>query len=463
MSPIRNNRQLVSNGMTPPTRRARALALSALAHSLSLSDPYALLIERLQLRANTLAIDDLRVKLNRFSRVLVFGAGKASVPMLEALRRILVERLSGGLVCVPRGHAEQTRTWGIEIFESSHPRPDRAGFTAAKRIEQVAQELTRRDLAICIFSGGASAMLPAPKPGLSIRDKAVIANLLMRAGATIDELNCVRKHLSTLKGGQLAKLLSPATVITLLLSDVVGDRLDTIASGPTAPDPTTYRDAIQVLRKYKLWGKAPSSVKRILTWGASGKFRETPKPGDLEFRRVRNFIIGNNETACNAAVSYLRSRKVDAGLLTSTLEGEARHVGTVLGSIAGSVAREGRRARKARAFVAGGETIVEVRGRGKGGRNQEVALAAAMKVQAIDGVAVASLATDGIDGPTDAAGAVVDGYTVQRAKTKRLDPEGYLRANDSYSFFAKLKDLIFTGATGTNVGDIAVIIVLPKK
>ncbi len=463
MSPIKNSRNLVTNGLTPSTRRARKLALKALEHSLGASNPYVVTIKRLQLNANVLSIDDFALELNEFNRVLVFGAGKASVPMLKAVREILGHRLTGGLVCVPRGLAPQTGTRPVEIFESSHPRPDRAGFRAAKRIEQIAQEITRKDLAICIFSGGASAMLPAPKPGVSLRQKAVVADLLMKAGAAIDELNCVRKHLSTLKGGQLARLLSPATVVALLLSDVIGDRLDAIASGPTAPDPTTYEDAIAILRKYKLWKKTSSSVKTILTSGASGGLPETPKPGDTVFSRVRNFVIGNNQTACNAALSYLRSRNVDAALLTSTLEGEARHVGDFLGSIARSNTRDVRRIRKARAIVAGGETTVAVRGRGKGGRNQEVALAAAMKVQAIDGVAVASLATDGVDGPTDAAGAVVDGYTVQRAKPKRLDPGSYLRANDSYRFFAKLKDLIFTGATGTNVGDVAVIIVLPKK
>jgi len=302
--------------------------------------------------------------------------------------------------------------------------------------------------------------MPLPRDGITIKDKREITDTLLKCGATINEINTVRKHISGFKGGWLAKKAYPATVLNLILSDVVGDPLDFIASGPTVPDSTTFSDAIKVLKKYGLWDKAPATIKKVLSDGEKGLTPETPKAKDKAFKKVYNVIIGNNRFASLAVCEYLRSAGLNTLLLTSTLEGEARHAGVMLASIAGEVALSGNPIPKPAGIIAGGETTVTVTGKGLGGRNQEIALAAALKVAGMDGVVVASLSTDGVDGPTNAAGAVVDGKTMARAAEMDLNPEEFLAENDSYNFFSKLGDLIFTGPTGTNVNDVSVIVVL---
>lgn len=457
---IRNKRTLVANASSPAGRRARILALGALEAALDSVDPYDLTRRKVRLSGENLHFGGIRLNLNQIDRVVVLGAGKASVPMLGALLRVLGKRVSDGIVCVPRGSSGELRSGNVAIVESSHPDPDVAGLRAARRMEKIAQGLHRRDLAICLFSGGASTMLPAPKPGLPLTAKREIARRLMRAGATIGELNCVRKHLSTLKGGQLAALLYPARVVALLLSDVVGDDPATIASGPTAPDPTTYSDAIRILRKYDLWNRAPGPIREILTQGKRGRMEETPKPRNRVFGRVHNIIIGGNEIACKAAVKYLRSKRVDALHQTSMLQGEAREVGEHLASLANRLRDSVQRTGKARALVTGGETTVSVVGGGRGGRNQELALAACQRIRNSESLAMAFFATDGSDGPTNAAGAIVDGHTMDRARRRHLDADDFLSRNDSYHFFAQLNDLIMTGPTGSNVSDVHVIVAL---
>jgi glycerate 2-kinase len=311
---------------------------------------------------------------------------------------------------------------------------------------------------ICLISGGGSSMMPLPRDGISVSDKRQITDLLLKSGATITEINTVRKHISEFKGGWLAKKAYPATVLNLIMSDVIGDPLDFIASGPTVPDSTTFSDAILVLRKYSLWNKAPASIAKVLSDGERGIIPETPKANDESFKKVHNVVIGNNRLASQAARTALKSAGLNALLLTSMLEGEARHVGTVLSSIAHELTISNNPVQKPAAILAGGETTVTVTGTGKGGRNQELALGAAVKLDGLDGVVVVSLTTDGVDGPTDAAGAIVDGKTLSRAKKMSLSPQKFLADNDSYSFFSKLGDLIFTGPTGTNVNDISVII-----
>ena len=302
--------------------------------------------------------------------------------------------------------------------------------------------------------------MPMPRGEITIADKRKITDALLRCGATINEINTVRKHISDFKGGWLAKKAYPATIINLILSDVVGDPLDFIASGPTVPDSTTFIDAINVLKKYGLWEKAPKPIRKVLTDGEKGLIPETPKAGDEAFKKVFNIVVGNNRLASQKAQQYLASQGLNTLLLTATLEGEARHVGTILSSIAREVTISGNPVPKPVGIIAGGETTVTVTGNGLGGRNQEIALAAAKKLGGTDGTVIASLSTDGIDGPTDAAGAIVDGKTITRAQKMGLNPEKFLAKNDSYHFFSKLGDLIFTGPTGTNVNDISVIIVL---
>lgn len=302
--------------------------------------------------------------------------------------------------------------------------------------------------------------MPQPRGGVSLEDKRHVTDALLKSGATITEINTVRKHISGLKGGLLAKAAYPATVVNLILSDVVGDPLDFIASGPTVPDTTTFHDAIEILRHHGLWNKVPGSVRKVLTDGEKGAVSETPKPGDKVFKRVHNVVIGNNFTASQAAERSFKKAGLNSLLLTSTLEGEARDIGTVLASVAKEIVMSGNPVRKPAGVVAGGETTVTVLGKGKGGRNQEIALAAALKIDAFNGVVVGCVSTDGVDGPTDAAGAIADGKTLLRAHDSGLDPRKFLANNDSYVFFSKLGDLVFTGATGTNVCDVAVVVVL---
>jgi glycerate 2-kinase len=302
--------------------------------------------------------------------------------------------------------------------------------------------------------------MPLPRGNIKLSDKKTITDALLKSGATINEINTVRKHISDFKGGWLAKKAYPATILNLILSDVMGDPLDFIASGPTVPDSTTFKEAVQVLKKYDIWSKAPSTIKKVLLDGERGVIPETPKADDEAFKKVYNVVVGNNRFASQAVCDFLESAGLNTVLLTSTLEGEAKQVGTVLASIAREVTDSGNPAQKPCGIVAGGETTVVVTGKGKGGRNQEIVLASALKLKGLKGVVVASLTTDGVDGPTDAAGAIVDSTTLDRAKKLGIIPEKFLAENDSYHFFAELGDLVFTGPTGTNVNDVSVVVVM---
>jgi glycerate-2-kinase len=379
--------------------------------------------------------------------------------MAEALEAILENRIWKGLINVP--HADKlSRLARIQLRKAGHPIPDEDGVEGSKQIVELLTHLTERDLVICLISGGGSALLPLPSKGISLKDKQRTTEALLKAGATINEVNTVRKHISQLKGGRLAEKAKPATLVSLILSDVLGDPLDSIASGPTAPDTTTFQDAVEILRRYGLWTKVPPSVRRTLRLGLKGKLSETPKLDDPVFNNVHNIIIGNNREACYAAKRNLQSRGLETLLLTSQLQGEARHAGMVLASILREMKLSGNPLAPPAAIVAGGETTVTVTGSGKGGRNQEMMLSASFGLKGFEGVAMASMGTDGMDGPTDAAGAIVDGNTLIRSGSLGLDAFQYLRNNDSYGFFSKLKDLIFTGLTGTNVNDITILVAL---
>jgi glycerate-2-kinase len=325
---------------------------------------------------------------------------------------------------------------------------------------EIAEQTEKDDLIICLISGGGSSLMPLPRGEVSIADKKEITDALLKSGATINEINTVRKHISDFKGGWLAKKAYPATILNLILSDVVGDPLDFIASGPTVPDSTTFSDAIKVLKKHDLWNETTASIRKVLLEGEKGLIPETPKADDEVFRKVVNVVVGNNRSASLAACECLKSDGLNTLLVSATLEGEARHVGVVLASIANEVSVSGNPVSRPAGIVAGGETTVTVTGKGLGGRNQEIVLAALQKLKKIDGTVVASLSTDGIDGPTDAAGAIADGKTLVRAMKTGLAAEEYLANNDSYHFFSKFDDLIFTGPTGTNVNDISIIVVL---
>jgi glycerate 2-kinase len=375
-----------------------------------------------------------------------------------AIEEILGSRITCGFVNVPYGTQRETRI--IELHEASHPIPDEAGVEGTRRMMEIAEQAVADDLLVCLLSGGGSSLMPLPRKGVSLEDKQAVTSGLLKSGAAIGEINVVRKHLSGFKGGWLAKKAYPATVISLVLSDVVGDSLDSIASGPIVPDPSTFSNAQKVLEKYGLCESAPVSVHKLLSAGVDGLVEETPKAEDSVFANVNNVIIGNNRTASQAAAEYLKAVGLKTIHFDEPLEGEARQIGVALAKFASKVSSSDFSLPKPLAVVAGGETTVTMTGKGLGGRNQELALSAALHLTEGETCVIASLSTDGVDGPTDAAGAIVDRYTLKRAAQVGLDPEKFLAENDSYNFFSQLGDLIVTGATGTNVNDISVIVVL---
>ena len=390
-------------------------------------------------------------------RLVVIAAGKAAPAMAAAAEDVLGARLTEGLAVsnAPGPPLKRTR-----LLLAGHPLPDARGETAAAEVEALAEGLGLGDTLVVLLSGGASALLPAPVRSLTLADKAAVTAQLLRAGADITELNTVRKHLSRLKGGGLARKASPARVVALVLSDVVGDDLSTIASGPTVPDPTTYADALRVLADRGVLDRVPRAAREHLEAGARGQRMETPKPGDALLRRVRTRVIGSNRLSVGAAAREARRQGLRPVVLTTRLEGEAREVARMLVAVLRECTESSRPAAPPVCLLAGGETTVTVRGDGRGGRNQElvVSAAAALADFPVEAV-VASLATDGVDGASDAAGGVADRTSLTRARALGLaPPAAFLAASDSHGFLAPLGDLIVTGPTGTNVVDLTVLL-----
>jgi len=435
--------------------------------ALAAVDPGAAVHRHVQARGDLLTVGGRDYDLSAVERIWVVGGGKAATAMAAALVQILggrlpAGRLLAGLVVTKIGYADPNLDTGpVEVVEAGHPLPDDAGVQGAARIARLLASATERDLVLAVISGGGSALLTLPSAGLDLADLQETTDLLLRAGATIVELNAVRKHLSHIKGGGLARLAGKAPVISLILSDVVGDPVDVIASGPTAPDPTTFADAMAVLERYRLAGRVPRAVHRRLQAGLRGEVPETPKPGSALFARVHNLIVGSNRLAAEGAVRQARARGLDALLLSTFVEGEAREVARVAAALARELVGYDRPVSRPACLVWGGETTVTVSGQGKGGRNQELALAAALAMQGLPDVLLLALGTDGTDGPTDAAGAVATGQTVARAAALGLDPLAHLADNDAYPFFDALDDLIRTGPTGTNVNDLLFLFAFP--
>lgn len=381
------------------------------------------------------------------------------------MAKALCDRLSGlitkGIVLTKYGHVpDRVLHRNVDIFEAGHPIPDLQGLTATREVMKMVRQAEANTLVVCLISGGGSALLAAPKGGISLDDKQAVTECLLKAGATINELNTVRKHLSDVKGGRLAGLAHPAHVISLILSDVVGDRLDIIASGPTAPDSTTYSMALAVLEKYGATSKVPGRVLEILQDGLKGAFPDNPKEEDHIFEKVENIIVGSNVMAARAAQTKAGELGFGTTILSTELQGEAGEVGRWLAKKAIDVKTSLRKKdRKRVCLISGGETTVTVKGSGSGGRNTELALAFALEIRDIQGITLLSAGTDGTDGPTDAAGAIVDGQSVAKGASLGLDASGYLANNDSYSFFSKTGELFITGPTGTNVMDLELILI----
>ena len=429
--------------------------LSVQRAALAAVDPGAAVRRHVQLCGNMLIAGGRGYDLERVERVWVVGGGKAAPAMVAALHEILGAHLSGGLAVTKVGYSDPDLNTGpVEIVEAGHPLPDGAGVQGTRRMAELLASATKRDLVLAAISGGGSALLTLPSAGLRLADLQVTTDLLLRAGATIVEMNAVRKHLSQIKGGGLVRLAGGAAVASLILSDVVGDPLDVIASGPTVPDPSTFGDAVSVLERYDLVDRVPKEVRRHLEAGLHGDVPDTPKAGAGLFARVHNVIVGSNHLAAEAAVREALARGLNALLLSTFVEGEAREVARVAAALAKELVVHDRPVPRPACLVWGGETTVTVKGQGKGGRNQELALAAALSMQGLPNVVLIALGTDGTDGPTDAAGAVATGETVARAQGLALDPRAHLADNDAYPFFGALKDLVLTGPTGTNVNDL---------
>jgi hydroxypyruvate reductase len=434
---------------------SRKHALLIFRAALAAADPEKAVQRNLAFDGRTLRAGRRRYSLFRFDRVRVIGAGKASAAMARAVERILGRRISGGFVNVNDGTVHKSRRIHFEL--SGHPVPDVRGLEGAHQIARIARDSNERDLLIAVISGGASALMPDPAPEIPIDDLQQATRQLLACGATIHELNTVRKHISVLKGGGVARLAAPATVISLILSDVIGDDLDVIGSGPTAPDTSTFRDAVRIFEKYAM--APPASIRRRLEIGTRGGIAETPKPGDPIFARVQNLIIGSNRLAIDAAALQARALGYRPIVLSTFIEGESRDIASMHAAIVKEIRAANRPVRVPACILSGGETTVTVRGSGKGGRNQEFVLAAALALENSPGGTIFSAGTDGIDGPTDAAGAIADQSTLFKARSMGLDPRAFLAANDSYHFFERLEALVKTGPTGTNVMDIRVLLV----
>jgi hydroxypyruvate reductase len=434
----------------------RSEAEQIFVHALLAVDPAVALKKALIIKGRTLKATGQCYDLSEIENVYVVGAGKASASMAKALEERIIERITEGAITVKYGYGAPLKK--IKSTEAGHPVPDRNGISGSQRITAILEKAREKDLVICLISGGGSALTPLPVEGLSLEDKETVTRLLLRCGATINELNTLRKHLSLIKGGHMAQMAFPARVINLMLSDVIGDPVDVIASGPCVPDSSTFRDCGRIIEKYHLREKLPVAVATHIRLGLEGCVPETPKPGDPVFDRVQNVIIGSNMVAIKAAEEKAREFGYRTLILSSFIQGETREVAGVHAAIAKEIHASGNPLKTPACILSGGETTVTVRGSGQGGRNQEFALAAALEIQGIHQTIVLCGGTDGTDGPTDAAGAIVDNTTIARAVEMKLDPHAYLDNNDSYHLFKELGELLITGPTNTNVMDVRIIL-----
>jgi hydroxypyruvate reductase len=425
--------------------------------ALDAADPAPAVARFLRRDGETLWAADRAYDLHSLRRVVVIGFGKAGAAIGQGVERVLGERIDAGWINVKYEHLLPLRK--IHLHEAGHPLLDENTLLGTRRILALLDELTENDLVLCLISGGGSALLELPVEGVSLGDLRAATDAMLRCGATINELNTLRKHLSQVKGGQLARRAKGARVISLILSDVIGSPLDIIASGPTVPDSGSFAEALEVVRRYNIIEELPQAVWNHLLAGEAGKLPDTPKAGDPIFARVQNLVIADNILACEAALRAAENLGFQPLLLSSFLQGEAREVARVFGAVAREILSSNRPIPRPACVLAGGETTVTLRGKGKGGRNQEMALAAAIELAGLPDVAFLSGGTDGSDGPTDAAGAYADSTTLARASALGLSARAFLAENDSYHFFQSLGDLLMTGPTNTNVNDISFLLV----
>jgi glycerate 2-kinase len=418
--------------------------------------PEKIITSIMRLDGSILTISDHKFRLDNIKNIYVIGAGKASAAMGHYVESILGKRITGGHIVVKYGYACKLKR--IKVTEAGHPVPDENGLRATEDIVSISEQASENDLVICLISGGGSALLADLPPGILPEELYIVNNLLVRCGAAINEINSVRKHLSKIKGGQLAKIVTPTLLVTLILSDVTGNPPEIIASGPTVPDPSTFNDALNVIEKYSLATDITSGVLNYLKEGASGLHPETPKPGDPIFASTMNFLAGTNNIALRAAKNHAVSLGFTTYIVDSELQGDVENVVESVISTAISF-KSNNEIHKPVCLLFGGETTIKVEGNGRGGRNQHLALSAAIRLKDLPGITLLAAGTDGTDGPTDAAGAVVDSETHGAAQSMNIDPVSYLGDFDSYSFFRLVGGHILTGPTFTNVMDLLIVIV----
>ncbi|MDP3017037.1 MAG: glycerate kinase [Deltaproteobacteria bacterium] len=440
----------------------RDMAKAVFLKAVSAVDPYRRLKEIAHIDKNRLIIGAEEVSekvfdLNEFERIFLVGTGKASSSMAQAIEEIFGGRITKGLITTKYGHALPLRF--TEIIEAGHPLPDPKGLEGARKIKDLLTNTGPKDLVLFLISGGGSALLPLPADKITLEEKQELTQLLLDCGADIKEINTIRKHISQMKGGWLARWAFPSTIITFILSDVVGDPLDVIASGPTVPDTSTFQESWEILKRYGLINEIASSIRNHLQAGREGKIKETPKAGESVFEKVHNMIIGSNIVALRAAEKEFSLAGFNTIILSSSIVGETREAARFHGAIAREVVSTGKPIDRPACILSGGETTVTIRGSGLGGRNQEFALSGAFEISGLEKAVLLSGGTDGTDGPTDAAGAMADHTTITRARQMGLNPVKYLENNDSYHFFEKLGDLLITGPTHTNVMDVRILLV----
>ncbi|WP_129626566.1 glycerate kinase type-2 family protein [Candidatus Oscillochloris fontis] len=428
--------------------------------ALAAVEPGAALRALMQVDAGQLRVGPQQYDLGQIGRIWLVAVGKAARPMAAAAALMLGQRLHAGVVVAPEV-AEPIA--GMRVLAAGHPIPNAASIAAAQQVAALLAQTQPADLVLVLLSGGGSALLSLPVPGVALADLQALTRQLLACGAPIQAINCLRKHLDQIKGGGLAHMAAPAHLLTLVLSDVVGNSLDVIASGPTVPDPTSFADAWAVIERYGLVASLPPAIREHLQRGLAGQVADTPGPAAACFARATTLLVGSNLHAAQAAQCAAQAAGFQSMILTTYLQGEARAAGRLLAAIGRELALGQHPLPRPACIIVGGETTVTLRGGGRGGRNQELALAAVSDLAGLPDIALLTLATDGVDGPTDAAGALVTGTTLQRAQALGLDPQEYLARNDAYTFFAALGDLIHTGPTETNVNDLAFLFALPRN
>jgi len=446
------------NNILKDIKEMRGNAVKIFHKGLQAVEPGSAIKRSCKREGNNLFLGKRKYNLSGIKNIFVTGAGKATAPMAAAIEDILGENITSGIINVKYGHTANLDS--IRLIEAGHPVPDKNGIKGTNEILNLAEGANKHDLVLCLISGGGSALLVLPAEGITLKDKQDTIKILLSCGATIHEINTIRKHISKIKGGRLAKAAYPAGMVSLILSDVVGDDLDVIASGPSVPDPSTFEESMNILIKYKITKNIPKAVVSHIMKGASGKVPETPKEEDRIFKNTYNLIIAGNMEAINAARQESKKMGYKTLVLSSMIEGETRDVAKVHTAIAKEILKTGNPLPPPACILSGGETTVNITGSGLGGRNQEFVLAAAIDIAERKNIVVLSGGTDGGDGPTDAAGAIADNNTFKRAESMGLNPLNFLLNNDSYHFFKQLDDLLITGPTNTNVMDLRIILVI---